>query len=97
MSQFFLTRATTTVRFFLVSIQKAFLTGTLQNFARRMKFAIDTVQFNFVIVDTPWEELAQRPQVTFLPINDATQHIDSPWCIFFRNTTARSYIVDLFV
>eukprot|EP00752_Nemacystus_decipiens_P010663 g9495.t1 len=41
---------------------QAFLTGTLQNFARRMKFAIDTVQFNFVIVDTPWEELSDRPQ-----------------------------------
>ncbi|CAN0221029.1 unnamed protein product [Ectocarpus sp. 6 AP-2014] len=41
---------------------QAFLTGTLQNFARRMKFAIDTVQFNFLIVETPWEELTERPQ-----------------------------------
>lgn len=28
-----------------------------------MKFAIDTVQFNFVVVDRPWEELTSRPQV----------------------------------
>lgn len=28
-----------------------------------MKFAIDTVQFNFVVVDKAWEELTSRPQV----------------------------------
>lgn len=48
---------------FSASVRKAFLTGTLQNYARRMRFAIDTVQFNFIIVETPWEELAERPQV----------------------------------
>lgn len=42
---------------------QAFLTGTLQNYARRMRFAIDTVQFSFVVVDKPWEELRARPEV----------------------------------
>lgn len=49
--------------FRIINLLQAFLTGTLQNFARRMKFAIDTVQFNFVVVETPWEELNERPQV----------------------------------
>lgn len=48
----------------LFLIRQAFLTGTLQNYARRMKYAIDTVQFNFIIVERPWEELHGRPQVS---------------------------------
>ncbi|CAM9289484.1 unnamed protein product, partial [Discosporangium mesarthrocarpum] len=42
---------------------QAFLTGTLQNYARKMQFAIDTVQFNFRVVETPWEQLSNRPEV----------------------------------
>lgn len=48
---------------FCLRVRQAFLTGTLQNYARRMKYAIDTVQFNFIIVETPWEELLHRPEV----------------------------------
>lgn len=43
--------------------RQAFLTGTLQNYARRMKFAIDTVQFNFIVIENPWEQLTERPKV----------------------------------
>ncbi|CAM9544257.1 unnamed protein product [Chrysoparadoxa australica] len=41
---------------------QAFLTGTLQNFARKMHMAIDTVAFNFRMVDTPWEEVKEKPE-----------------------------------
>lgn len=53
-------------------VYQAFLTGTLQNYARRMKFAIDTVHFTFVVVDQPWEKLDQRPQVGGVPLATAS-------------------------
>lgn len=64
---------------------KAFLTGTLQNFARRMKFAIDTVQFNFLIVETPWEELTERPQVHTPLCSKLVPHGVFCLCAFFAD------------
>jgi dynein heavy chain len=40
---------------------QAFLTGSLQNFARKYQFPIDTVSFNFNMINTPWEELTEKP------------------------------------
>ena len=40
---------------------QAFLTGTRQNFARKMQYAIDTIEFSFPIVDTPWEQITEKP------------------------------------
>jgi dynein heavy chain len=38
---------------------QAFLTGSLQNFARKYQFPIDTVSFNFIIKEDRWEDLAK--------------------------------------
>lgn len=41
---------------------QAFLTGTLQNFARRHSISIDLLAFDFKVVDTKWEDIASKPQ-----------------------------------
>jgi len=43
-------------------LPQAFLTGTLQNFARRRRHPIDSVKFTFHIIDRPANELLERPQ-----------------------------------
>ena len=40
---------------------QAFLTGSLQNYARKHKYAIDTVAFNYKMVKENWHKLTQRP------------------------------------
>merc|ERR1712196_221833 len=40
---------------------QAFLTGTLQNFARKYQLPIDTVDFNYVMKKTKWEEITEGP------------------------------------
>jgi dynein heavy chain len=40
---------------------QAFLTGSLQNFARKYKFAIDTVAFNFKLIQVHWSKLVSKP------------------------------------
>ncbi|KAJ7552868.1 hypothetical protein O6H91_06G073600 [Diphasiastrum complanatum] len=40
---------------------QAFLTGTLQNYARKYKYPIDTVSFDFVIVDEQTAETIKEP------------------------------------
>jgi hypothetical protein len=42
--------------------QQAFLTGSMQNFARKHKYPIDTIDFDFIMTDTPWEELRSKPE-----------------------------------
>ncbi|XP_076846923.1 dynein axonemal heavy chain 1 isoform X2 [Brachyhypopomus gauderio] len=42
---------------------QAFLTGTLQNFARRCILSIDTISFDFEVMKEPVEELNERPEV----------------------------------
>ena len=41
---------------------QAFLTGSLQNYARKFKFPIDTVSFNFHLKPEAWNELSSRPE-----------------------------------
>jgi dynein heavy chain len=41
---------------------QAFLTGTLQTFARKYQISIDTVSFDFKVLSTPWEEIKQGPE-----------------------------------
>lgn len=40
---------------------QAFLTGTLQNFARKYVLSIDLLGFEFRIVDTRWEDIPTKP------------------------------------
>jgi dynein heavy chain len=41
---------------------QAFLTGTLQNYARKMQISIDTISFAFHYIDTPWNEVDAPPE-----------------------------------
>ncbi|XP_042305771.1 dynein axonemal heavy chain 1 isoform X2 [Sceloporus undulatus] len=40
---------------------QAFLTGTLQNFARKSVISIDTISFDFKVMNQPVHDLTQRP------------------------------------
>jgi len=40
---------------------QAFLTGSLQNFARKYQLPIDTVYFNFNFIGKDWTELTEKP------------------------------------
>jgi dynein heavy chain, axonemal len=33
----------------------------MQNFARKHKYPIDTIDFDFIMVDTEWEDISARP------------------------------------
>lgn len=41
---------------------QAFLTGTLQNYARKHQVSIDTVSFSFIFLREKWEDLKEPPQ-----------------------------------
>jgi dynein heavy chain len=41
---------------------QAFLTGSLQNFARKFQLPIDTVDFNFIMMDVDHETIKQKPE-----------------------------------
>eukprot|EP00981_Chlorochromonas_danica_P005554 scaffold1129_cov164-Ochromonas_danica.AAC.19 len=40
---------------------QAFLTGSLQNYARKHQYPIDTVAFNFFIISEEWPAIKERP------------------------------------
>lgn len=42
---------------------QAFLTGTLQNFARRRQLPIDTISWAYQMVDVPVDQLAAEPEI----------------------------------
>lgn len=42
---------------------QAFLTGTLQNFARKRQLPIDTISWSYEMIDVPFEELTQEPEI----------------------------------
>ncbi|KTG46587.1 hypothetical protein cypCar_00014988 [Cyprinus carpio] len=48
---------------FIISCTKAFLTGTLQNFARSSSVSIDTIAFDFKVMKEAVEELTERPDI----------------------------------
>jgi dynein heavy chain len=41
---------------------QAFLTGTLQNYARRFAYPIDTISFSFKVMDMRLEDVTERPE-----------------------------------
>lgn len=41
---------------------QAFLTGTLQNYARKHRYPIDTVAFNFIFLNDEWTSLKVKPE-----------------------------------
>jgi dynein heavy chain len=41
---------------------QAFLTGTLQNFARKYRVPVDTVSFDFEVIDAPLDSIARGPE-----------------------------------
>jgi dynein heavy chain, axonemal len=41
---------------------QAFLTGSLQNFARKNQMPIDVVSFNFLLLDVPVEDITSKPK-----------------------------------
>jgi len=41
---------------------QAFLTGSMQNYARKKEFPIDTISFDFIYLDTSYEEISEAPE-----------------------------------
>jgi len=41
---------------------QSFLTGSRQNYARKKQFAIDTVDFDFVVKKENWQEIKEGPE-----------------------------------